>query len=37
MNSTITKTFYIRSTKSLFLWYKKISKKDVKIGGFFQC
>ena len=37
MNSTINKTFYTCSTKSLFLRYKKTSKKAVKIGGFLQC
>ena len=30
MNSTIKKTFYTCSTESLFLRYKKISKKAVK-------
>ena len=37
MNSTINKTFYTCSTGSLFLSYKKISKKALKTGGFFQC
>ena len=37
MNSTINKTFYACSTESLFLRYKKISEKAVKIGGFLQC
>ena len=37
MSSTINKTFYAWSTESLFLRYKKILKKVVKIGGFFQC
>ena len=38
MNSTIKKTFYTRSTKSLFLLrYKTISKKAVKLGSFLQC
>ena len=37
MNSVINKTFYKRSTESLFLRYKKISKKAVKIDGFLQC
>ena len=32
MNSTINKTFYTCSTESLFLRYKKISKKAVKLG-----
>ena len=36
MNSTINKTFYTCSTESLFLKYKKMSKKAVKIGGFRQ-
>ena len=33
----LKKTFYTCSTESLFLRYKKISKKAVKIGGFLQC
>ena len=37
MNNTINKSFYRCSTESLFLSYKKISKKAVKIGGFLQC
>ena len=37
MNSTINKTFYRCSTQSLFLKYKKISKKAVKLGTFLQC
>ena len=37
MNSTINKTFYTCSTESLFLRYKKISKKAVKLGSFLQC
>ena len=37
MNSTISKTLYTCSTESLFLRYKKISKKAVKRGGFLQC
>ena len=37
MNSTINKTFYTCSTESMFLRYKKISKKALKIGGFLQC
>ena len=36
MNTTINKTFYTCSTEWLFLRYKKISKKAVKIGGFLQ-
>ena len=36
MNSTINKTFYTRSTESLFLRYEKISKKAFKLGGFLQ-
>ena len=37
MNSTNNKTFYSFSTESLFLRYKKSSKKAVKIGDFLQC
>ena len=37
MNSTINKTFCTCSTESLFLRYKQISKKAVKLGSFFQC
>ena len=37
MNSPINKIFYICSTESLFLRYKKISKKAVKLGSFLQC
>ena len=37
MNSTTNKTFYTCSTVSLFLRYKKISKKAVKLGSFLQC
>ena len=37
MNSTMNKAFYTCSTQSLFSRNKKISKKAVKIGGFFQC
>ena len=37
MDSTINKTSYTCSTESLFLRYKKIPKKIVKIGGFLQC
>ena len=37
MNSTITETFYTFSTESLFLRYKKIPEKPVKIGGYLQC
>ena len=36
MNSTINKTFYICSTKSMFLRYKKVSEKAVKFGSFFH-
>ena len=34
MNSTIYKTFCTCSTESLFLRYRKISKKAVKLGSF---
>ena len=34
---TINKTFCTCSTESLFLRYKKISKKAVKLGSFLQC
>ena len=37
MNSSINKTFYICSTELLFLRYKKISKKAVKLCSFLQC
>ena len=37
MNSTINKTFYACSIESLFLRYKNISKKAVKLGSFLQC
>ena len=37
MNSTINKTFYTSSTESLFLRYRKVSKKAVKLGSFLQC
>ena len=37
MNSRINKTFHACFTESLFLRYKIISKKAVKIGGFLQC
>ena len=37
MNSTIDKIFYTFSIESLFLRYKKIAKKPVKFGSFFQC
>ena len=33
MNSTINQTFYICSTQSFFLRYKKISMKAVKLGS----
>ena len=36
MNSIINKTFYTCSTESLFLRYKKISKKAVKLDSFPQ-
>ena len=36
MNSTINKTFYSNSAESMFLRYKKISKKAVKLGSFLQ-
>ena len=36
MNSTINKTFYTCSTESLFLRYKKIPKKAMKICAFLQ-
>ena len=35
--SAIKKTFYACSMESLFLRYKKISKKAVKLGSFLQC
>ena len=34
MNSAINKTFYTCSTESLFLKYKKISSKAVKLASF---
>ena len=37
MNSTINKTFYTCFTEPLFLTYKNISKKAVKLGSFLQC
>ena len=37
MNSTINKTYYTCSTESLFLRFKKVSKKGVKLGSFLQC
>ena len=37
MISTIKKTFYTCSTKSLSLRYKKISMKTTKLGSFLQC
>ena len=37
MNSIINKTFCTCSTESLFLRYKKISMKTVKLGRIFQC
>ena len=37
MNSTNKKTFYTCSTELLFWKYKKIFKKDVKLGSFLQC
>ena len=37
MNSSINKIVYTCSTESLFLRYKKISKKAVKLGSFLQC
>ena len=37
MNSTVNKTFCTCSTESLFLRYKQISKKAIKLGSFFQC
>ena len=37
INSIMNKAFYTCSTESLFLRYKKISKKAVKIRGFLQC
>ena len=36
INSTFIKTFYTCCTESLFLRYKRISKKAVKIGNFLQ-
>ena len=37
MKSIINKTSYTCPKESLFLRYKKISKKAVKLGGFLQC
>ena len=37
MNSTISEIFYTRSAESLFLRYKKILKKAVKLDSFLQC
>ena len=37
MNSAINKTFCTCSTESLYLRYKKVFKKGVKISDFFQC
>ena len=37
MNSTVNKTFCTCSTESLFLRYKQISKKAVKLRSFFHC
>ena len=37
MNSIISKTFIHFSTELLFLRYKKISKKSVKLSSFIQC
>ena len=37
MNNRVKKTFYTCSTESLFLRYKKMSKKAVKLGSFLQC
>ena len=37
MNSTIKKTFYTCSTESLFLRYKKVSKKADKLVSFLEC
>ena len=36
MNNTINQTFYTYSTESLFLRYKKIYKKAVKLGSFLK-
>ena len=36
MNSTINKTFYSNSAESMFLRYKKISKKAVELGSLLQ-
>ena len=36
MNSTINKIFYTCCSESLFLRYKKISKKAIKVGVFLQ-
>ena len=33
----MNKTFYTCSAESLFLRYKKISKKAIKLGSFLQC
>ena len=37
INSTYNKTFYKCSTELLFLSYKTICKKAVKLGSFLQC
>ena len=37
MNSTISEKFYACSTELLFLMYKKITKKAVKLGKLLQC
>ena len=37
MNRSINKAFYACYTESLFLRYKKISKKAAKLGSFLQC
>ena len=37
INEQYNKIVYTCSTESLFLRYKKISKKAVKLGSFLQC
>ena len=37
LDSTFNKTFYTCLTELLFLRYKQISKKAVKLGSFLQC
>ena len=37
LDSTFNKTFYTCLAELLFLRYKQISKKAVKLGSFLQC